>query len=345
MFKVRVAGSDVAFDCAADDTVLRAAQRAGIAFPYECNVGSCANCKFELVEGDVHMRWSEAPAWTERDRQRKRYLGCQAEPRSDCTVKLRLDPRCAPPHRPCRVGAVLQSRRDLTHDLHEFAFRLEQPLFFEPGQYALAYLPGVEGARAWSMSNLAHDGTTWEFQVRRVPGGRGSAALFDALPIGARIELDGPYGMAWLRRDAPRDMLCLAGGSGLAPMLSIARGAMTEPRLAERQLHFIYGGRTPADLCGRDMLQVLPGWGTRLSYRAFVSAPAAEGMAGAAGAAHEAADYGHGFVHEAALALHGERLRAMEVYFAGPPAMATAVQRMLLDAGVPPDQQHFDQFY
>jgi len=70
--------------------------------------------------------------------------------------------------------------------------------------------------------------------VRRVPGGQGSAVLFDALRPGDGIVLDGPYGMAWLRREAPRDILCLAGGSGLAPMISIARGAMAEPRLAGR---------------------------------------------------------------------------------------------------------------
>ena len=63
--------------------------------------------------------------------------------------------------------------------------------------------------------------------------------------------------MTWLRRDAPRDILCLAGGSGLAPMISIARGAMTEPRLAQRQLHFLYGGRTEADICGEDILREL----------------------------------------------------------------------------------------
>ena len=105
-----------------------------------------------------------------------------------------------------------------------------------------------------------------------------AAALF-ALPIGAVVDIDGPYGMAWLRRDSPRDILCLAGGSGLAPMISIARGAMAEPRLAERQLHFIYGGRTPADLCGEDMLAALPGFGKRLHWRGFVSmhGPGVEG--------------------------------------------------------------------
>ncbi|MEO7151109.1 MAG: 2Fe-2S iron-sulfur cluster-binding protein [Burkholderiaceae bacterium] len=341
-FRVRVAGSDVAFDCAADDTVLRAAQRAGIAFPYECNVGSCANCKFELVEGEVAMRWAQAPAWTERDRQRKRYLGCQAEPRTDCTIKLRLEPRCAPPHLPRHVGAVLQARRDLTHDLHEFSFRLDEPVRFEPGQYALAYLPGVTGPRAWSMSNVVGDdpesGRVWEFQVRRVPNGQGSAALFDALPIGARVEIDGPYGMAWLRREAPRDIVCIAGGSGLAPMLSIARGALAEPRLDGRALHFFYGARTPADVCGEDLLRALPGAAERIRYVAAVSNPSAPDAVDAwAGPI--------GFVHDEVRQRIGAHLAGMEVYFAGPPAMATAVQRMLVDAGVPTEQTHFDAFY
>ncbi len=332
---VRLAGAETAFACAEDDTLLRAAQRAGIGFPYECNVGSCGNCKFELVAGELLTAWAEAPALSDKDRLRQRHLGCQSHPMSDCVVKLRPAERYAPVHRPHRCSATLLARRALTHDISEFHFALDAPQRFEPGQYALCQLSGVQGTRAYSMSNTAADGgdRVWHFQVRRVPGGAGSAALF-ALQPGQQVQIDGPYGMAWLRRDAPRDILCLAGGSGLAPMLSIARGAMTEPQLASRHLHFIYGGRTPQDLCGQDMLAALPGYGERLNYRACVSTPQPEDSR------HEVA-----FVHEAALRLHGAQLPQMEVYFAGPPAMATAVQRMLLDAGVPPDQQHFDAFY
>jgi toluene monooxygenase electron transfer component len=100
-FAVRLAGADAAFSCNAGDTLLRAAQRAGLGFPYECNVGSCGNCKFELVEGEVHATWALAPGLSDKDRQRKRHLGCQSQPRSDCVVKLRLLPRYVPPHRPC----------------------------------------------------------------------------------------------------------------------------------------------------------------------------------------------------------------------------------------------------
>ena len=336
-YRVQVAGSDAAFACARGDTVLRAAQRAGLGFPYECNVGSCGTCKFELVEGEVLMNWPQAPAWSEKDRQRKRYLGCQAQAHSDCVLKVRVEARYAPPHRPQRTTAVLQARRAITADISEFGFRLGSAQQFEPGQYALAYLPGVAGGRAYSMSNNAGDGLSWEFQVRRVPGGQGSAALFEQLSIGESIEVDGPYGMAWLKRDAPRDILCLAGGSGLAPMISIARAAMVEPRLAARELHFLYGGRTPADICGEDLLRELPGWGERLSYHAAISAPADGPGTDWSGSV--------GYLHEVAMQRFGARLAQMEIYFAGPPAMATAMQRMLFDAKVPGEQVHFDAFY
>jgi len=331
MHRIGIAGGDVEFACASGDTLLRAAQRAGLGFPYECNVGSCGNCRFELIEGNVATAWPEAPGLSEKDRQRGRHLGCQSHPTSDCTIKLRLGERYVPPQRPRRGGAVLAERRAITHDLHEFRFALDAPQAFEPGQYALAWLPGVAGPRAWSMSNTVAD--AWEFQVRRVPGGAGSTALFDGLHVGQRIELDGPYGMAWLRRDAPRDLLCIAGGSGLAPMVSIARAAALDAGLVTRRLHFVYGARTPADVCGQDMLEALPGWGERIDYSACVSMPTPEWQGAS------------GFVHEHALALHGPRLAALEIYFAGPPAMATAVQRMLQEAGVPPEQQHFDAFF
>ncbi|HET9822223.1 MAG TPA: 2Fe-2S iron-sulfur cluster-binding protein [Burkholderiaceae bacterium] len=334
--RVLVAGTGESFACAADDTLLRAAQRAGLGFPYECNVGSCGNCRFELVDGALENAWPEAPALSEKDRARGRHLGCQSMPRGDCTIKLRPQARYAPVQRPQRTGASLLRRRALTHDIEEFVFELDAAQGFEPGQYALVQLPGVAGPRAYSMSNVAGDGRRWEFQVRKLSGGVGSVALF-ALAPGARVAIDGPYGMAWLRRTSPRDIVCIAGGSGLAPMVSILRGAVAEPQLAGRRLDLVYGGRTVADLCGRDLLMALPGWGERLHYHPVVSAqPAGEPVP---------AGVETGFAHESAQRRFGERLRECEVYFAGPPAMTEAVQRMLLEAGVPPDQHHFDQFY
>jgi len=90
-YRIRLAGSEVTFACAADDTLLRAGQRAGLGFPYECNVGSCGTCRFELVEGEVQVQWEEAPGLKENDRKRNRYLGCQTRPLGDCAWKKSVE--------------------------------------------------------------------------------------------------------------------------------------------------------------------------------------------------------------------------------------------------------------
>ena len=79
---IRLAGNDTTFDCAPGDTILRAALRAGVGMSYSCNVGSCGNCRFELIDGEVtHLR-ANPPGWTDKDRARNRWLGCQAQPGS-----------------------------------------------------------------------------------------------------------------------------------------------------------------------------------------------------------------------------------------------------------------------
>lgn len=336
MPQITLTNADVAFDCS-DDTILRAALRQGLGFPYECNVGSCGNCRFELIEGEVVHDRVDAPAWTERHKQRKQYLGCQARPLSACRIKANLRDHYKSVHKPVRTEAGLFETDDITHDIREFRFRLADPAPFLPGQYALLQVPGVTGARAYSMCNVSDDGAEWHFQIKRVPGGVATTQLFDNVGIGDAIKVDGPYGMAYLREDIPRDVLCLAGGSGLSPMISIARGFARSEKLAGRHLHFIYGGRAARDICGEPMLKCLPGFGERIFYHPAISAPDSDPESRWTGRV--------GFVHAIAKDMHGEKLPEFEVYFAGPPPMAQAVQKMLYEMRVPAAQAHFDQFW
>jgi toluene monooxygenase electron transfer component len=333
---VRIAGGPE-FSCAPDDTILRAGLRAGLGFPYECNSGACGTCKVELLEGEVASLRPDAPGLAERDRAKNRILACQARPLADCAIKVRLREENVPAHRPARFGARLSGFRDLTHDMREFTFATRGAPGFLPGQYALFYLPGLETPRTYSMSNVDDGRGEWQFVVRRVPGGVGTMALFDRLPVGAEITLDGPYGLAYLRPDSPRDIVCIGGGSGLAPMLSIARGAAREPKLAGRRLRLFYGARTQRDLCGAEEMAALAGYGTHITFEpvlSLVDEDAADPWSGPTG-----------FVHEHVLRELGEGLSAYEFYFAGPPLMAEAVQRMLMDRKVSYTQVHFDSFY
>lgn len=336
MLAVRIAGGPE-YGCAEDDTLLRGALRAGLGLSYECNTGSCGTCKVELLEGEIESLRPDAPGLTERDRAKKRVLACQARPLTDCAIKARLSEEAIPAHPPVRFSARLAGYRDLTHDMREFRFASIGGPGFLPGQYALFYLPGLTAPRTYSMSNVENDAGEWRFIVRRVPHGTGTHALFDNVAVGSEITLDGPYGIAYLRSDSPRDIVCIGGGSGLAPMLSIARGALREPRLDGRRIQVFYGARTPRDLCGAADLKELPGYGERLTFESVISMPQAEGARSWSGPT--------GFVHEHVRRVLGERLPGLEVYFAGPPAMAEAVQRMLAECKVPHGQIHFDSFY
>ncbi|NUB45861.1 2Fe-2S iron-sulfur cluster binding domain-containing protein [Fertoebacter nigrum] len=332
MHKISLTGSDLSFACAERDTVMRAALRAGVGMSYSCNVGSCGNCRFELVAGAVDHLRADAPAWTEKDRKRGRWLGCQARPLSDCVVKFRADPDAVPVHRPVQRSGVLVSRDALNHDMAEFAFRIDGEPGFLPGQYALLSVPGVAGARVYSMCNLP-DEDIWRFQIKRVPGGAATTLLFDNLRPGDAIALDGPYGLAHLRPDIPRDIVLLAGGSGLSPMVSIARAAVAAPGLQGRTVHFYFGGRGPADLAPAAC--VTPLVSDRFRLVTAISDPALAGnWAGPIG-----------FIHDIALADLGPRLAECEIYFAGPPAMAAAIRTSLHAQGVPAGQIHFDEFY
>jgi toluene monooxygenase electron transfer component len=334
MHEIRIEGGE-SYRCAADDTLLRAGLRAGLGLPYECNSGACGTCKVELLAGQIESLRPDAPGLAERDRAKHRVLACQAQPRGECAIKVRLRPENVPVHRPKRFRARLESTRELTHDIREFTFGAADAPGFLPGQYALFYLPGLAVPRTYSMSNVDDGSGRWQFIVRRVQGGTGTRTLFDNVPVGAGVEIDGPYGLAYLRPESPRDIVCIGGGSGLAPMLSIARGAVREPRLDGRTIHVFYGARTLRDLCGESDLRALPGYGERLFFHPVLSQHEEEqGWKGA-----------KGFVHDEARQLVDGRWNEFEYYFAGPPPMAEAVQRMLIEKRVPYPQVHFDSFY
>ncbi len=336
-FAIRIAGSDAGYENSAGDTLLRAGLRAGIGLSYECNAGSCGTCKIDLVSGELDDLWPEAPGIRQRDRDRGRRLACQSVPRGDCTIKTRLAELYVPKHRPLRTAAWLEATRDITHDIREFSFRAEAPAHFLSGQYAMLTLPGLPAPRAYSMSNTSNDDGLWQFMIRRTPTGALSNALFELSP-GARIELDGPFGLAYLREDSERDIVCIAGGAGIAPMISILDAAAAHENVRHLSAWLFYGGRGPGDVPAISQLLKSHHLERRLEWHPVVSVPAlAEGC-----------DWNgeFGFVHELLPRKLPKPLPEYEFYFAGPPPMVEATIRLLVaENQVPQSQLHFDRFF
>jgi len=314
-----------------EDTLLRGALRAGWDWPYECSVGGCGSCRFELLEGQTEELWLRAPGLSARDRQRGKRLACQTRVTGDLRVRVRLGSAPPPAHVPRRSSARLVQVQPLTHDLAEFTFATDLAAGFVPGQYALLYLPDVVGARAYSMSNLSNDLGLWQFIVKRVSGGSGSKALFERVGVGQAIDIDGPYGHAGLKDDTGRDLVCIAGGSGLGPMLSIARGALAARD--GRRVHLYVGLRSQSDLGGLEVLQDMVC--DRLAVTTVLSAALPEPRW----------DGATGFVHEAVEQSTPAPFSRFDFYLAGPPPMVEAAQAMLMQRHkVHPGQIRFDRF-
>ncbi|MFA5122029.1 2Fe-2S iron-sulfur cluster-binding protein, partial [Zavarzinia sp.] len=316
-----------------DASLLQAGLRCGVGLPYECSSGGCGSCRIQVVSGESENLWPDAPGLSARDKRKGFVLACQTRALGDLEIRANVGAAYVPAVPPRVQRVALLSARDLTRDIREFRFRGPVPAEFIPGQYAI--LSTADGLRrCYSMSNLPNAEGIFEFQIKRVPGGRASNALFDLRP-GETVEIDAPYGLAHVVEKSPRDVVCIAGGSGLAPMISIARKLGADPA---RRIEFFYGGRTAADICGSEHLSTLPGWQHGLHYHPVVSAPDDPLSAGWNGET--------GFVHDVVARRLGDSLRQSEIYFAGPPPMAEALQRLLmLDMKVPYEQIHFDRFF
>jgi len=327
------------FTCSEGDTLLRAALRAGIPAGYECNSGGCGSCKFTVDTGAVTVMQENAAGLSARDRRKNKQLACQSVPASDLSVRMLLGDSWPAGHvRPRRFTAKVVERRALTHDLVEISLQAHGRADFLPGQFAMVSLDGQFGGsqhneRAYSMSNLPNSEGIWQFQVKRVPDGAVSGRVTDLSP-GAIVDLDGPFGHAHLK-DTGRNIVCIAGGSGLAPMISIARGLAARGDAAERRLDFFYGARSTRDRCIAELITEVTE--TVRQTRLIEALSAADG---------EDWDGVRGFVHEV-LDSHGpDDLAERDIYVAGPPMMTDAVVRKLvLERQIPVEQIHYDRFF
>jgi ferredoxin-NADP reductase/ferredoxin len=318
--------------CGDGPTILAATLQAGLGFPYECASGGCGVCRYELLAGNVETLWDAAPGLSERDRRKgNRHLACQTRPLGDITLAALLADRYVPPVPVQSMLGTVLMLKPLTHDMAELCLRTAAPARFVPGQFMLLGDAPPHGVRrAYSMAGLPDDDGLWRFYVKRVSGGRFTNEVMDRLVEGASLAMEGPLGLANYRAQMS-DVLCIGGGSGLAPMVSVARAALADPDAGD--VHLFYGARTVNDIV--DPLPMgLPPPGGRFSFTMALSAEPGDQWSGP-----------RGLIHEVAGAAIGDRISKCEIFVAGPPPMVEAVVRMLLGRGVHRDRIHFDSFY
>jgi propane monooxygenase reductase component len=331
MHRAALSPSNQTFDIHAEETVLDAALRQGIALEYGCRHGNCSSCKYYLASGDVEHGGASIYSLTEAERDEGFALLCCAKPISDLVIETRggADSRALALIKPSECEATLLSVTQLTTTLWQLRIELAQALPFYAGQFVELKLGGQDYWRSYSIASAPADNTGLEFIIKRVGGGQFSDQIVARAP-GAPLTVRGPFGTSYLRHsDAP--VLLVAIGAGISPILSILRqAAITKD---PHQFSFFYGARTQADIpLEPELVELKHRLGERFDFQPVLSQPEAtwRGLRGRV---------------TQALQRDVSDARPYDAYLCGAPDMCDAVGMLLEAKGIRAEQLFFDKFH
>lgn len=230
----------------------------------------------------------------------------------------------------------LTNRGEVAHGTMAFHFEKPAGFEFKPGQcvdVALLDAPPMdaEGAiRTFSIASAPYEN---DLVVATRMRDTSFKRVFATLPIGTQLKLDGPSGSFTLHKNAAKPAVFLAGGIGITPFRSMVRQAAKDK--LPHSLYLFYSNRRPEDAAFLDELQMLSQSAPNFNFVPSMS----EMQKSARPWSGE-----RGFIDRAMLEKYCSSLDGPIFYVAGPPAMVTAMQQMLVQAGVDEDNIRSEEF-
>jgi benzoate/toluate 1,2-dioxygenase reductase subunit len=313
-------------DCGPREKVLDAAFRQRINLPMDCSDGVCGTCKCRAESGRYDLGDDYIDdALSSDEAQSGLVLTCQMVPQSDCVVAVPVASTACKTGT-ARFGGKVAQVTGFAGAAFELVLEVaaDAPGFL-PGQYVNIGVPGSDQHRAYSFSS-APGAARMSFLIKNVPGGLMSSWLATARP-GDALDLTGPLGSFYLR-PVTRPVLMLAGGTGLAPFLSMLEEMLRQG--IDQPVHMIYGVTRDQDLV---LVERLEDYARRLPGFSFTTC--------VADAATTHPRQGYVTQHMPAEVLHDG---AVDVYLCGPPPMVEAVQKHFQAQGISPASFYYEKF-
>lgn len=316
-----------------NETVADASYKARINIPLDCRDGACGTCKAFCESGTYDGGDYIEDALTDEEAEQGYCLPCQMVPESDLVVQIPSTSDVAKTAAASYTATITDLRR-YSESVVGFTVEVDNrdDLVFLPGQYVNIGVPGSDdgtgkpATRSYSFSNGPHENSL-SFLVKITEGGLMSEYLRDRAQVGDTLEFTGPFGSFFLR-ERKRPSLLLAGGTGLAPLLSILSKIETDG--SDHPVHLIYGVTFDHDLVE---LEKLEEYTKKLPNFTFDYCVADE----ASSAPNKGYVTG---LFEPSHLNDGD----VDIYLCGPPPMVEAVRNHLSDNGISPTNFYFEKF-
>lgn len=210
--------------------------------------GTCGYCKVKVLEGGGPVLPTEIPFLTEEELNNHVRLSCQCKVKDKIKIEI--------PEELFNVKeyfAEVEVLEDMTSVIKRVRVRLPEgeEIKFKPGQFIQLKAPLYEGNdeevyRAYSIASAAGDKNNIELFIGYVPGGKCTTYVHKHLKVGDTVQINGPYGDFYFDDESNREVILVAAGTGIAPILSILKH-MREKNI-NRKARFYFGAKTPDDL-------------------------------------------------------------------------------------------------
>jgi len=320
------------FEVASDSTILSAAMEAGVNLPYGCGNGFCGTCKAKLIVGKTFYTDNFIPeSLTDEEKTAGMVLCCKAHPESDLTIEVH-EIINAEEIEPKEFNVKIISIEKVTDDviIMQIGMGEDNHMQFLSGQY-LEFILDDGTNRAFSIANAPRSDGKIELHLRHVDSGTFTNQLFagDIKP-GDILRVKGPLGTFFLREDSKRDIIMIAGGTGLAPIKGMLEHALDEK--TGKNIHLYWGVKDVEDLYMHELITRLVANNSNITYIPVLSANTQPGWNGRTG-----------FVTDAVVEDYSD-LSEYEVYMAGPPVMVDAGKAAFKKLGLPEDRIYSDSF-
>ncbi|MBD21936.1 MAG: NADH oxidase [Rhodospirillaceae bacterium] len=315
-----------------DDTIYLACLRNKIRILTDCLEGACATCKAHCVEGDYDLDDVSEEALSEQELEKRLVLTCQMHPRSDCVIEFPYDSKLAIKQEPknwaCKVISVEKVSSTVMRLDLEINRNQDDYLAFLPGQYVNLSVPGTNALRSYSFATSPHDLEKVSFFIKVIENGSMSSYVSNRAKVGDIITMTGPFGHFYLREPV-RPIVMVAGGTGLAPMLSMF-DHMIEVGTTSFPIRLLIGANEPSDLFYLDRIENYISAGLSLKSEVAV----VKGNSNWSGKVGHITNF-----------LRDELIQEeADIYLCGPPPMIEASERWLVEKGIDKKFVHSEKF-
>jgi benzoate/toluate 1,2-dioxygenase reductase subunit len=310
--------------------VLDAALRQGVPLVHQCRSGSCSTCIAQVVDSTVETAPNRATSLIAAEISEGKRLLCSSYALRDGAVRLAYPSTLIYEGEAKILPAAVGGIEWPTASVAKLTLELEDngAFSFRAGQYVRVKVPGTGEWRSYSMASLPRDLPKLEFLVRIIDGGLMSEYLRSRCNPGDRIDVEGPMG-AFVLRESRAPHIFVAGGTGLAPILSmldtIRRRSGARPKML-----LSFGCASEQNFFYRDEVELRGWWMPQL--RVILSADRVTASGLICGTPVDA--------------LGDAPVDDLETvaYLCGPPPMIEGARRRLIELGVKPDRIYAERF-